>query len=508
MTGPLLAIDDLAYLSMGRTLAGGGASPLSAQPPYGPLYPALLAPGWFVGLDEPQMIVFAQVINALLGAALLPVLYVLVRRLTHASLGQALGAAAIGASLPAAILTGSIVWTERLLPLLVAVAFLLLLRLRDRPSVRRGLEVALVAAALYAAHPRTIVVAFVVIVAGMWVLAAARDRTVLIVLWVTGHAGLVLAEVARRALASSTFGSAATYDGADLASRRGLDDLPEMAVHAKGTVAYLVLATAGFAVLGAIVLLRRPRTAALYGAMVVATVVVAGWFLTGVGRADAYLHGRYIEVLAPLLVALGVIGAQRLPWRVSASVITVTVIGAGLYGAWAGPGNNWSVSRTPVMMLGTEVTGAPFGANVFQPRAAAALSLVAGMLVLAAARRGPWGAPIVAGVLVTVAVMSGTQAIDSLRENSTVGEVQVVMADVVVEELFIDAERVSSTLAGAMAWEVGFDRTSTQRSIDMTHLLLPVAATPPAGSTLVAEIGVRVDSDGVKSGGGVLWSVG
>ncbi len=106
----------------GARSAAGGAAPLGAQPPYGILYPVLLAPGWAIGLDESQMMVWARLLNAGLGAALVPVLYLLVRRVTSASFGQSLVAAVIGASLPAALLTGSIVWTERLLPLLVAVA--------------------------------------------------------------------------------------------------------------------------------------------------------------------------------------------------------------------------------------------------------------------------------------------------------------------------------------------------------------------------------------------------
>ncbi len=495
MTGPLLAIDDLAYLAMGRTLAGGGAAPLGAQPPYGVLYPVLLAPGWLVGLDESQMIVFAQIVNAVLGAALVPVLYVLVRRLTDAGLGRALGAAAIGASLPAALLTGTIVWTERLLPLLVALAMLALLRLHDEPGVGRTLEVAAVAVALVATHPRMISVSLVVVAAAAWCLIRAAMPRLVIALTIGVVSGSVVMELARRALTRRTFGAEATYDAADLASRRGLDDGLEMALRGGGTLAYLVLATAGLAVVGLLVLARHRGAAITYAAMVAGTVAVSGWFLVGVGRADAYLHGRYIEVLAPLLVALGVVGLARLPWRVSASVIAGSVVVAGLYGAWAGPGNNWATSRTPVMMLGTEVGGAPFGQSVFEPGAAAAVGLLAGLLLLAAARGRVAELPLVTAVIVAIAVMSGTEAIDSLRDNSTVGEVQVALAEVEIERLVID-ERVPSTLAGAVAWEVGFDHASREISIDMTHLLLPPEATAPAGAEIVVELA-----------GGIVWEL-
>ena len=498
MTGPLLAIDDLAYLSMGRTLAGGGESPLGAQPPYGVGYPALLAPGWLVGLDESQMIVFAQVVNALLGAAMLPVLHVLVRRLTSASFGWSLGAAAIGASLPAALLTGTLVWTERLLPLLMALAVLALVRLRDDPTVGRGVEVGLVAGALVATHPRTIPVAAVVVVAAAWMLARRSARQPALATIGAAAASVVLAELGRRALAEATFGSEATYDAADLASRRGLDDVADMAMRGGGTVAYLVLATAGLAVVGAIMLLRDREVAVVYAAMLGATVAVAGWFLTGLTRADSYLHGRYIEVLAPLLVALGVVGARQLPWRTCALAITGPVVLAGLYGAWVGPDNIWATDRTPGMMLGVEVGGAPLGGATFQPGAAATAALVAGLVVLAAARGRAWEPPFVAALLVAAALISGTKTIDSLRDNNTVGQVQAVLADVDVDvdRLVID-ERLPSTLSGAVAWEVGLDRTSRVISPEMTHLLLPADVVAPNGAVAVAEFP-----------GAVLWELG
>ncbi|MEQ8842525.1 MAG: hypothetical protein RIB98_16200 [Acidimicrobiales bacterium] len=488
ITGPLLAIDDLAYLSMGRTLAGGGAAPLGAQPPYGVLYPTLLAPGWLMGLDESQMIVFAQLVNAVLGAALLPVLFALVRRLSDASFGRALGAATIGASLPAALLTGSIVWTERLLPLLTALAVLALLRVRDEASLRHGAEVAAVVAALVATHPRTIVVAAVVLLAALGIAGRRGSLRVGVAAALLGAVGVGLGEIARRALTDRTFGADATYDAADLAGRRGFDDATEMLVKGGGTVAYLVLATAGLAVLGAVLLSRHRAIAITYGAMVVATVAMAGWFLAGVERADSYLHGRYIETLAPLLVTLGVVAAARLPWRTSALVLSGSVVAAGIYGAWAGGGDNWADPRTPVMMLGVDVSGAPLAGSVFQPGAAAAVGVVAGLVILAAARGGVWEAPVVMSLLVAMAVISGTATIDSLRDQTTVGWVQTSLADVEIDALLVDS-RVPSTLVGAVAWEVGFDRTTTDRLAAVTHQLLPPDAVAPDGATAAVEFG-------------------
>ena len=336
--GPLLVSDDLAYLGMARTLAGQGAAPLADQPPYGVLYPVLLAPGWALGFDESSMLIWARIVNGLLGAALVPVLYAVVRRLTGATHRWSLVAAVVGASLPAHMSTASIVWTERLLPLLVAISVLCLIRFVDRPSNGRAIAVAGVAAALYSSHPRMGACALVIVLAvpciarfdrlvrrkqtgPIFATAAAAGiagggrrfgvRGTLVVGGV-GLLGLAAVEGVRRFVAGAAFASSGTYDIVDLAERRGWDEVPEMVVRGTGTVGYLVLATAGLAIIGVVVLLRSPPVGPWVFLEALAVVVVAGWFLTGVERADTYFHGRYVEVMAPMLVAAGIIGLARM----------------------------------------------------------------------------------------------------------------------------------------------------------------------------------------------------
>lgn len=516
--GPLLAVDDLAHLSLGRTLAGGGASPLGAQAPYGLLYPMLLAPGWAIGLDESQLLVWARVVNAMLGAALVPVLYVLVRRITQAGFGRSLVSALIGASLPAALLTGSIVWTERLLPLLVALAALLLVRIDDnRPRDRLWEPTGLpgetrvstdvvaagaVAVALFAAHPRMAPVSIVVLVAiATKLFRQGRPRAAALSAG-AGLGALGAVEVLARWLATATFGEPGTYDAFDLASRRGVDEIPRMAVHSLGTVAYLGLATAGLAVIGAIVLWRSRSLRVPYLTMLVAVVAASGWFLTGVGRSDAYLHGRYIEVMAPLLVALGVVGIREITADLTLRIAGISIVIAGLYGAWAGPGDNWSRPRSPVMMLGTEVGGAPFGGDVFEPGAATTVAIVAGALLIVTARAhagraGIWMLAATASAVIALGVLSGLAALDSLHQGSAMGQVEVALAEVEITGLAIDTDRVPTNVAGAAAWTVGFDRVTGGIGEDTSHVLWPSDAPAPPDSTLVVELGPAS-----------LWSLG
>ncbi len=497
VAGPLLSADDVAYLAMGRTLAGGGEAPLPTQPPYGVLYPSLMAPGWALGLGEDAMLSYARVVNALAGAVLVPVLYAIVKRMWRPDRGVALAAALIGAGLPALWLTATMAWTERLLALLVAVAVLSLLRLAERPTYGRLSAAVVAGVAMFGTHPRMGIATVTVTGLAAWLVVRQNARLAATALG-GGAALLAVTELARRGLASATFGSTGTYDAGDLASRRGLGELPEMVQHGVGTLAYLVLAGSGVAVLG-IVWWWRWRPAGVIVPMLLASVVfVAGWFLTGVDRSDAWLHGRYVEVISPLLVTAGVVALGRIGWRTAAPILVVTPIVAGIVAAWAGPGNNWSTPRSPVMMLGVEVSGAPFGNDIFEPGAAAAVALVAGLAMWGAWRVG--GATlmtILAMAGISVGVLSGIEVLDQLHDGSIAGQVSVALAEGdPIGELMVETAGVSPNLIAALAWEAGLDATYAQVSDNTSHLLLPTGAVAPAAAELVAEFS-----------GGTLWSL-
>lgn len=528
--GPLLASDDVAYLAMARTLAGHGAAPFAEQPPYGVLYPLLLVPGWALGLNESAMLVWARLLNGLLGAALVPVLYFIVRRLTGASSRWSLVAAVIGASLPAHMATASIAWTERLSALLVALSVLVLHRFVEKRSLGRALGVVAVAVALYATHPRLGVFALVIVLAVPGInrfdrllrrkricfkrisvkRISAEDGQALdknavdspglgrrgeFVVGVLGLMGLVVVEGVRRVVATVTFGGSGTYNIVTLAERRGIEELSEMFLRGTGTLAYLVLASAGLAVVGVVVLWRSPPVGPWVLFASLGVLVVAGWFLTGVPRADGYLHGRYIEVLAPMLVALGVVGLRRIRRVGDGLAVALVIVIAGFWGAWAGPGNNWLGVRSPIMMLGVEAGGAPFGNAVFEPGAAAFVALVvAAMLFFGLRHLNPWLCLTAAIVVLGVGTASNLETLDQLVSTATLSTVQHALADVEITGLAIDAQGLPRTLSGAVTWEVGFDNTSAMTSLgevsaDVSHLLLRVDATPPAQAELVAQVG-------------------
>lgn len=486
--GPLLTVDDIAYLAMGRTLAGEGSAPMAAQPPYGSLYPVLLAPGWLLGLAGDGMITYARVVNALLGAATMPALCTLLRRLfSDMTERRALVAATVGTVLPAALLTSSIVWAERLLTLLIVLALLALTSVFDAPTSWAPWTAVGLAVLMFAAHPRLGVAAVVVIAATAWGMRAQGSGAVARVV-VTAAVALWCAEWLRSALANATFDSTGTYDLADLASRRGFGEAGQMLQHGLGALTYVVLAGTGLAVWGSVVLARsKPNgwPALTVGA---AVLIVAAWFLTGIPRADKWLHGRYIEVMAPVLVAVGISHLHRLRARSAAMLLIGVPALGGVVAAWNGPGNTWAAARSPVMMLGVEVGGAPYGNDIFEPGTAAAVAIVVGLSAWALARWRIEAAGLLLVATCAWGAHSGLETLDQLYERTASAEAdERIDPDLEVGELFVDVASVSANLTNALAWQIGFDRSVIASTSRTTHMLLASAATPPGGSVLVAE---------------------
>jgi len=491
--GPLLSADDLAYLGIARTLAGDGAAPLTQQPPYSFLYPILLAPGWLLGLSNGSMLTWARAVNSGLAALMLPALYLLCRRVLRSDQRVSLTAAVVGSILPAALLTSSIVWTENLLPLLVVASLLAIERISRDPGRMSAVLVMAGAVGLHAAHPRMAPVAIVIAVAGGTLLIGRVEWPHAVGLVAAVISGMALTEWLRRLVQTASLGGSGTYSVGDLASRRGFGDLPEMAVHAMGATAYLVLAGAGLAVLGAVALWRSGPTGRVAIWSATSAIAMAGWFLTGVGRSDAYLHGRYSEVFAPVLVSAGIVALTRMRFALSLSVLTGSVVAAGVVAAWAGPGNNWVHQRSPVMMLGVEIAGAPFGAVRFEPGAAASVALLVGLAMALAMKRPRLvlGA-VTAVVAVSIGTLSGLDGLDSLYRSSTAGTTEQALDGVDIGRLMIADASIPPPVWGAIAWRVGFDSTTTTFDSGVTHMLLGNGADPPSGSVKVADLNSAV----------------
>ena len=485
--GPLLSADDVAYLGMARAIAGDGGLPLPAQPPYGVLYPVLLAPGWVLGLDEEAMLTFARLVNAALGAALIPLLFVLIRRTTDTGPGFALVGSVVAASLPAAMLHSSIVWAENLLPVVVVLGLLTLDHFLRTPTPTRGLVVVAAAIAQVAVHPRSIPAAAVLIGAGL--LVALRDRRYAAAgAMVAGSLALYgMVEWARRAVQDAAFGSSGLYDAGDLIDHRGLDEVPDMLMLGTGTVAYLLMATAAVAFVGAWAWWRQGLVGRVAVAMVAATVVMAAWFLTGIPRGDKWLHGRYVEAVAAPLVALGIVHLARVERRWLAGLAGAIAV-AGVWAAWAGPGDNWSRPRSPVMMLGVEAAGAPFGAPRFEPGAAASVAIVALVVLWLLARYRPLAMVVALIGLLTLASMSVEDGLDDLHAMSVAAEADALLVEVGNGETLAVDPMVASPTWIAVAWRFGLDDVVVGPADGATYILVPADTEGPIGATEVGSL--------------------
>jgi hypothetical protein len=226
-------------------------------------------------------------------------------------------------------------------------------------------------------------------------------------------------------------------------------------------------------------------------AMIGTTMAMAGWFLIGVPRADKWLHGRYVEAVAAPVVAVGVARLASIDRRWIAG-LGGSIVAAGVLAAWSGPGDNWWRPRSPVMMLGVEPAGAPFGTDRFEPGAAAAVALVVVVMWWLVARHRPrWLAVAVAPVLV-VASLSGLRTLDELYPPSAGAEADAALdsANLAVDEIRVAIDpAVSASPWTAMAWRIGFDATVVgPADAETTLVLLPADTTGPVGATEVAAV--------------------
>ncbi|RMH73346.1 MAG: hypothetical protein D6683_13375 [Actinomyces sp.] len=500
LPGPLLSADDVTHLALARTLAGGGPQPLPPQPPYGLLYPLLVAPAWAMGLSGGGVLVWARLVSVAAGSGTVVVAHRLARRVFRLDPVAALVVALVAGTTPALVVTASITWSERLAGLTVSLLVAVVAEAvgRDpstattRQVATRGAVVVVAAGAVAATHPRLVPVA----VAGALVAAVAWRRRPVAAAVVAGSALLVVAgaEVAGRLVQEAALGSGGTYGAAELAASRGAGRAAAMVERGIGAVASATAATAGFALVGWLVAWREPRTRVM---TVLAGVVVAeaGWFLVGIERADAWYHGRYLDVLAPVtLVAAGaaLVRRDRLVLLAPAAALV-----AGLAGALIGPVDLWNRPRSPVMMLGVEAAGAPFGSARFSPWSVALVATVVAVAVVVTARRRR----LCAGVtLVTVAlgVASASVAVTRLWDGavgSRVAEaVDTVERTVSSDGLVIDPVGLSPNVAMAAAWEQGLDRTRLAdagvpaRDAGGDPLVLSAPDRVPPGAELVAEV--------------------
>lgn len=319
---PLWMCDEFGYLLAGRLFAGGAVGDFSGMPLYQGGYPLLLTPAFWLTDDPAVVYRLVLVINALIGASLLPLAYIGLRRF-ELSRVQAYVVAMVVALIPSGLYYGQFAMTEAVLPVLM-LGWLLLVHswlTTNRPAF--GVAAGVLAAYSWWIHVRGIVVmgAFVILLLVAWRRRWADPRHLAVM-----AGALILTALVGRQL--NGWLQAAVYpqgvfERNDLMIDRLTtpDGLGWTFILSVGKIWALVTSTWGIAGIG----LAAVTGVALCATTPRATRVVAALTLTcliGIALASSagtpdegtvgnFLYGRYLCILAPVLVMAAAILVLR-----------------------------------------------------------------------------------------------------------------------------------------------------------------------------------------------------
>ena len=487
---PLANPDETAYLVTARLLAGGPGADFSGSTLYQVGYPLLITPVYWFTHNPVTVYRTVLLINAAIGALLMPLAFVAGRRL---GLGRpaAYGAAALTGTVPAGLFYSEYAMTDAIFPVIVVAWLLCVHSWLTAPSVRgryaAAVGSALLAGYAYAVHLRGLVIVIAYVACGVfifWRRLAPR--------WTALAAGATLLGVVGVGWALDRYLAGALYpEGArsltaqmatKMANVHGAINVFEMAA---GQMWRLVLDSWGIAGLGlvaaaAVIVRRGVRTdlrvmAALAVAVTVVTACTAPAALPP-DQSQTWASGRYLDGMIVTFFLAGVVvllrASRRDILRGFAGVVAPTVVAAVVVAVYAGsslPTNgfgysfnfaeaavltqNWNQASVALAtgvalgLLGVVVLGVLVARGWGAARwwAVARLTVLAGCLGFAA---------IMTVNLVALTQMTGhvSQAANAAQETETTG--LVAMSGLKPGEHIAIASDVSWELWEPLAYEV------------------------------------------------------
>ncbi len=351
---PLANPDETAYLITARVLAGGPGTDLSGSTLYQVGYPLLITPVYWFTHNPVTVYRAVLMINAAVGALLMPLAFVAGRRL---GLGRpaAYGAAALTATVPAGFFYSEYAMTDAIFPVVV-VGWLLCVHSWLTASSVRGRYAAAVGSALlagyaYAVHLRGLVIVVAYLACGLFILwrrlaprwtAAAAGATLL----ATVGTGWALDRYLAGALYPEGARSLTAQMATKMANVHGAINVFEMAA---GQMWRVVLDSWGIAGIGlvaaaAVVVRRGTRTdlrimAALAVAVTVMTACTAPAALPP-DQSQTWASGRYLDGMIVTFFLIGVVVLLRASRRDIllgfAGVVAATVVAAVVVAVYAG----------------------------------------------------------------------------------------------------------------------------------------------------------------------------
>ncbi|MET8043359.1 glycosyltransferase family 39 protein [Micromonospora sp. NPDC005215] len=344
---PIAHTDEDSYLNTARALAGGPGGFSSENDLLRRVgYPMLISPAFLGDRDFSDSYRIVQLINAMANSTLLPLAYLLGRRLLRLRRSYALLGAVAAATLPATAFYAGIAMIDTVMAPLVVAWLLAVHRWIERPGPRAAATVGLLVGGFHLLHSRGLVI--VAVHAGLVLLLFVRRRisppAVLAALLPVLAMALVNAAVIRY-LGDRVYLLGSTPGGGTVEAVASVQGVVRVGAGVATQLWYLVVITfgmAGVAWAAAVRELWRPRhgDAARWtmGVALVVTVGVAGGasvILAGItGKPLDAIYGRYVQMLAPfwLLVGLGVLftAGHRVVLRRAAVAVALLVGGGAL----------------------------------------------------------------------------------------------------------------------------------------------------------------------------------
>lgn len=377
-SGPVLVADEIGYLTNARVLSGGLPGQLDQAPFYHGGFSLLLWPFLKLSSDPELVYHLVLVLNAALVASLFPLLYALLTRHTGIAPDIAIWAAFAGAAYPALTVLSQVSMSENALFPLVCIWLIcvggLMAASEPRIGLLCGLGTAASAVALWAVHGRMVtVLALTVLIVG-WLglrrrLHPASIAAVLVVL----AAGIWAADQLNDYLIDQSYGGEVANEASDRISSVFNGHGPLTAVaNLVGQSWYLLVSTFGLAAVvfaRALVPDRRlaseavgERLPAVIPVLVALTVLLlcvsAGSFPDRF-RPDMLVYGRYVEVVTPALVAVGlsILAARRSAALLSRPIVALVllsfaVVMISVSANDPGNPNRWNISGLPFVTGG------------------------------------------------------------------------------------------------------------------------------------------------------------
>ncbi len=309
--------DEFGYLAVGRLL-GPGPAPELFGPLYHPGYGILLAPADYFISSGALLHQLTQTLNAAFAGALVPVLYLVGRRVARIEPTTALILATAGATSASVLASAQMLIPETLLGLITASSVLMVHRWLAAPTkLLHAVAAGSTIGFAYLVHPRSLALALALALCGA---AAAVARIIPIrslALCLMSFAAFALAtRQINQWVLESLYPFATTTTG----SGQRLDLLitePQAAAKSMiGTLWGLTASTLGLAPLGIVAATLRLRTkqpaaervAAAYlvvglaASLAMSAVFLAGSLVNPPSRPDLTVYGRYADQWVPVAI--------------------------------------------------------------------------------------------------------------------------------------------------------------------------------------------------------------